>query len=279
MGAIQRAFDFAREHGHSCGPVDFLVGISEGHGVSAAALDPGQAQSLRVFAVLPDNPEEGAAYLHLQIQGGARLLAASLGQDLDVEHLLIAVLDQGEPGVLQTLSQAGLQPATVRRKVLAAIGAPADQPPISLPALAPAGSMDRPPLPVTELDARAWAVLSWRQDHLPLHRLGKGSDPEALYNLERDAALRVAQVLGLSDDQRYSLFSHHSSEVRQVVARERPELVRPLRVPRRRRRRGRRPFLRFTVGWGAWFRNRWVSIRDRWFRLRTIRHYRGCPQP
>ncbi len=276
LEAIRRAFDFAREHGHSCGPVDFLVGISAGHGASAAALDPGQGQSLRAFAVLPDDPEEGAAYLHLQAQDGARLLASSLGQALDAEHLLVAVLDQGAPGVLETLSQAGLEPDTVRRKVLAAIGAPADQPPIPLPALAPAGTMDRRPLPVTDLDARAWTVLRWRQDHLPLHRLGKGSGPEALYHLERDAALRVAQALGLGDDQRYSLLSHHSSKVEQVVASGRPELVRPRRVPRGRRRH---PYLRFTVGWGAWFRNRRVSIRDRWFRLRTIRHYRGCPQP
>jgi hypothetical protein len=28
-----------------------------------------------------------------------------------------------------------------------------------------------------------------------------------------------------------------------------------------------------------WFGNRQEGLRDRWFRLRTSRHYRGCPQP
>lgn len=41
----------------------------------------------------------------------------------------------------------------------------------------------------------------------------------------------------------------------------------------------RRGFLNVTVGWGVWFRNRQVGLRDRWFRLRTIRSYRGAPQP
>ena len=40
-----------------------------------------------------------------------------------------------------------------------------------------------------------------------------------------------------------------------------------------RRRRG------VTVGWATWFGNRQVGLRDRWFRLRTSWHYRGCPAP
>jgi hypothetical protein len=33
------------------------------------------------------------------------------------------------------------------------------------------------------------------------------------------------------------------------------------------------------VGWAMWFGNRQEGLRDRWLRLRTSRHYRGCPQP
>jgi hypothetical protein len=29
----------------------------------------------------------------------------------------------------------------------------------------------------------------------------------------------------------------------------------------------------------AWLGNRWVSVRDRWFRLRTLGSYRHAPQP
>jgi hypothetical protein len=44
-------------------------------------------------------------------------------------------------------------------------------------------------------------------------------------------------------------------------------------------RRPRRLRHGITVGWSAWFDNRRVSLRGRWFRLRTSRNYRGCPQP
>ena len=201
------------------------------------------------------------------------------------EHLLIALLDQGTPEVTQTLSRAGLDAAAVRQAALAVIGAAADQPPIPLPALAPAGTMDRPPLPFADLDARAWAALRWRQDHLPLSRLRRDTDWQALTHLERTAAWRLTARLGLDDDQRYSLICHHSDEVERRAAQGRPDLARR-RIPGRAaasmaiaRGRRRHRFLALTVGWATWFDNRRVGLRDRWFRLRTIRHYRGSPQP
>ena len=67
----------------------------------------------------------------------ALALAESRGERVGAEHLLIALLDQGMPGVAETLSRAGLEPATVRRVALAGIGAPADLPSLTMPALAP----------------------------------------------------------------------------------------------------------------------------------------------
>jgi urease accessory protein UreE len=58
-----------------------------------------------------------------------------------------------------------------------------------------------------------WTALRWRQDHLPVGRLRRPSDREALLHLERDEAWRVADRLALDDDQRFSLISHHASEV------------------------------------------------------------------
>jgi hypothetical protein len=173
LEAIRCGFQFAHELGgrHRCGPVHVLVGISEGHGAAAAALDPGDGRSLReVAAAAGDTLGDGAGYLLMQAQGAARSLAEARGEHLGAEHLLIALLDQASPGVLEALSRARLDPATVRRAALAAIGAAADEPPITLPALTAAGTMDRPPLPVTDLDGRAWTALRWRQDHLPLGR-------------------------------------------------------------------------------------------------------------
>jgi hypothetical protein len=274
LEAIGRGFRFAREQGRGCGPVDFLVGISEGPGPAAATLG---ASIRSVASGLGGMRAEGAGYLHMQAQGAAAALAAARGQRPAPEHLLVALLDQGTPEVLETLSQAGLDPAVLRRAALAAIGAPANEPPIPLPALTPAGTLDRPPLPVTDLNARAWAVLRWRQDHLPLGRLRRASDREALASLERATAWRLGQDLGLDDDQRHSLVHHHSDQVERLVAGSRPDLpprARP--TPRRRHRPGP---LSFTVGGAAWLRNRQVGLRDRWFWLRTARHYRGVPQP
>ncbi len=274
LEAIQRGFQFAREQGRGCGPVDFLVGISEGQGPAASAL----GLSVRAVASDPGGIRaEGAGYLHMQAQGAAVAFAATRGQSPVPEHLLIALLDQGTPEVVEMLSRAGLDPAVVRRAALAGIGAPADEPATPMPALTPAGTLDRPPLPVTDLNARAWTVLRWRQDHLPLGLLRRDSDREALANLERATAWRLGQDLGLDDDQRHSLVHHHSDQVERLLGQSRPDLPSRARpAPRRHRRPGP---LRFTAGWAVWFRNRQVSLRDRWFWLRTSRHYRGVPQP
>jgi hypothetical protein len=153
----------------------------------------------------------------------------------------------------------------------------------------PAGTLDRPALPVAELDPRACAVLRWRQDHLPIGRLHHRWDAGALIHLERDAVWRLSDRLGLDDDQRFSLMHHHEAAVDDAVRRARAEFARPggetagselrtLAFARMRRRR-RFPLLRLTTGWGAWLSNRRVQIWDRWFRLRTLDAYRAAPQP
>jgi hypothetical protein len=145
------------------------------------------------------------------------------------------------------------------------------------------------------LDGRAWDALRWRQDHLPVGKLHRPSDREALLHLERDAAWRVADRLAVDDDQRYSLISHHASAVQDRVQRARPDLPRPPSAPdraqaravalssrHRRRHRAMGPasaLTNVTVGWGVWFGNRRAGLRDRWFRLRTSASYRGAPQP
>ena len=226
----------------------------------------------------------------MQAQSAAMALAESRGEPVGAEHLLIALIDQGTRPVLEALSRAGLDAGTVRHAAATAIGAPG-LPPIELPARTPAGTLDRAPLPVSDLDERAWTALRWRQDHLPVGRLHRPSDREALLHLERNEAWRVADRLALDDDQRYSLISHHASEVGRRVERARPDLpktpsardraqARAVALSRRHRRRPGRTFAlrNVTVGWGTWFDNRRVGLRDRWFRLRTTSSYRGAPQ-
>ena len=290
LDAVTRGFRLARAMGRGCGPVDFLVGISEGEGAAAAALRPGPGRSLRaVVAGAGGALGDGEGFRHMQAQEAATSLAAALAQGPAPEHLLIALIDQGTAEVLEALNRAGLDPAAVRRTALAALGAPADQPPVAMPALTPAGTLDRPPLAVSDLDARAWRVLRWRQDHLPLDRLRRVSDREALSHLERGAAWRLARQLGLDDGQCHSLDWHHSAEVERRASRARPDLAGPQRAPGRtvgapglmyiHRWHRRHGLLNVTVGWGVWLHNRQVGLRDRWFRLRTIPDYRGSPKP
>jgi Clp amino terminal domain, pathogenicity island component len=306
LEAIQRGFGFAHEIGQPCGPVHLLVGVAEGDGPAAGALDPGQGRSLRAAVTTNSetqatgvgrSPYGGLSHLHMQAQGAAMSLAESRNEPVKAEHLLIALLDQGTSPVLDALRHAGLDADSVRRAAATAIGAPG-LPPIELPALAAAGTMDRAALPVSELNGRAWDALRWRQEHLPVGRLRRPSDREALLHLERDEAWRLADRLSVDDDQRYSLVSHHASEVGTRVARARPDLpgapsprdraqaraTALSRRHRRHRRQGRSGSVSFTlrnvtVGWGVWFGNRRVGLRDRWFRLRTINSYRGAPQP
>jgi hypothetical protein len=290
LEAIRQGFNFAREVGSGCRPVHFLVGIAAGDGAAAGALSPGEGVSLRDAVVSASSGAmSSAGYLHMQVQEAARSFAADRHQQPSPEHLLVALIDQGDPEVLTALSLAGLDRGRVRRAALIAVGATGDEPAIAIPAPTPAGTLDRPPLPTDQLDSRAWTVLRWRQDHLPLHRVRGASDAQALSHLERSAVWQLADQLQLDEDQRYSLTHHHVREVERRAGIDRPARAGAGRGPgtlpvaaalTRSRPRHRHPaLLNVTVGWAAWLGNRRVSVRDRWFRLRTAGDYRDSPQP
>lgn len=135
LEAVRRAFQFARDMHHGCGPADFLVGIAGGDGPAATAL--GRGPTLRAAAtaatVAAGRAGAGAGHLHMQAQQAALSLAQALNQPPDAGHLLIALIDQGTPEVVRTLAEAGLDPAEVRRSTLAGIGASPDHPPLTMP--------------------------------------------------------------------------------------------------------------------------------------------------
>src|SRR2546430_2072520 len=68
--AMHSAFEFAHELYREPSPVHFLVGISEGDGPAAEALQPGAPVSLRDAAIASFVPRIG--YLHVQAQGGGQ---------------------------------------------------------------------------------------------------------------------------------------------------------------------------------------------------------------
>lgn len=277
LRALHRGFEFAAAVRQRCGPVHLLVGLAEGEGPAASAL--AADRTLREVVSGRDQPPAAATALHMQAQEAARTLAGRLGQALRPEHLLIALLDQARPEVLDVLAQAGIDAAGARAVAVAAIGASVAT--LPMPSLTPAGTLDRPPLSPADLDERALAELRWRQDHLPLDMLRGPGDVAALRNLEARAAWKAGS--GLDDDQRHSLLAHHLGEVRVRVERAKPELAGPGRrralpgAGRRRRRRLRR-LLSFATGWRVWLGNRQVSLRDKWFWLRTRRYYQHAPR-
>jgi hypothetical protein len=289
--AVHRAFALASGFGCKCGPAHLLVGLSEGNGPLAAALSPDEMSLESVITAADGEPGGGATYVNVQAQQGARQLAESRGEAVRAEHLAIVLVDQAAPDTIGLLARGGIEARSVRRIALAGIGAPSDLPEVPLPGFIPAGTLDRPPLPVAELDPRAWSALRWRQDHLPLRHLRQQRDWASLQHLEAKTAWRVASRLRLDDDQRYSLYRQHSEHVEARVAQARPDIV-PQRedqpngsgvhtvfiggrlAPRLRRRW----IPSFTIGWGTWFSNRWVGLRDKWFWLRTLSAYRGAPR-
>lgn len=291
LGVLRHAFQIAGATGECCRPAHLLSALSLEHGPIGYAL--GALKPDAVHAAI-DGPARGgsAGYLVMQTQQAARQLAAERSEPASPGHLLLAVIDQGEPEAMTLLDDAGIDVDVLRQLALRTLGAPSDLPPIRMPELAPAGTMGRPPLPVEALDPRAWAALEWRQRHLPLHRVRRRSQYHALCQLESRASWRIASRLGLDDDQRYSLAFRHRDRVDRLVAQASPGLVE--RQPRgntahqtatlvhvaagsSRRARLRRVRFRFPTGWRTWFSNRRVGLRNRWFCLRTARSYKGAP--
>ncbi len=187
--AIGRGFQFAHELGQQCSPVHLLVGLAECADAAAIGLVADEGPPVReVVETDADRFRRSAGYLQAQAQGGAERLARVRRQPVGPAHLLIALIDQASAEVLQALRLAGTGPARARLAALGAIGAPLDLPPVELPALVPAGTMDRPPLPLASLDQRAWAALCWRQARLPIARVRRRSDWWSLSHLEHRAA-------------------------------------------------------------------------------------------
>jgi Clp amino terminal domain, pathogenicity island component len=283
---IHRAFLIAAEHGELCRPIHILAALAETHGPISDALNMnGDTSLLPKLADPPTVHGGGASYLAMQTQQAASQLASGRDETVGAEHLLVAVIDQREPEAMAALSQGGLDSGALRHVAVTILGA-ADLPVIVMPPLTPAGTVDRPPLPVDQLDPRAWSVLRWRQEHLPLRHVRGPNDWGALSHLEHQAAWRIADRLGVDDDQRYSLSAQHYREVDRRAHEAKPAVFETIEQAAERNhgqeiqrlRRSRPKILpNFMVGWPTWFANRRAGLRDKRFWLLTRSAYRGQP--
>lgn len=270
---VRGAFTLASRSDGRCRPVHLLYALADTESAIGKSLS-----ELRQDTSSTARASSGATstYVFGQTQRAAADFAAGRSEPLDAPHLLIALLDQHDAEVDDALTIACIDAPALRRTALTLLGAPTGMPAIAMPPLTPAGTMDRPALDMAQLDPRAWRVLTWRQDHLPLGRIQRSWHADALCWTEQRAAWRIADQAGADDDQRYSLLNHHEHEVDLRLARVRRD-DHPVAVMSGFVRQRRRRWLGFTIGWGTWFRNRQVGVRDRWFEFRTRSAYRGQP--
>lgn len=285
---IFRAFTIAAATDELCRPIHLLAALREiESSVSTALISSGP------LLYSPPHPPRrqggGSSFLAMQTQQAARQLASERNEKMNPAHLLLALVDQGDAEALDALAAAELDLGGVRRAALDALGAPADLPPIAMPTLTPAGTVDRPLLAVEDLNHRAWSALCWRQDHLPLHKIKRRSHYDALKHLEHRAVWHLSSKLKVDDDQRYSLMRHHFERVERRACEAKPEFVQMRSAQQQgptvisfgfdQRRLWRLSrWLKFAVGWGTWFGNRLVGLRNRLFHLRTLGHFRQAPQ-
>jgi len=287
---LRAAFRLAHTSGGPLRPEYILVAIAEGDGAAAEALQCSVPGGIRSVAFGDWGSAHGSPIaFHMQVQGAANDWSLGRGEDTTPEHLLVALIDQGNPGVVRALGAAHLDATVVRRRVLEAMGASPNTDPIAMPLFTAAGCGDRPPLPVDELPQDVWTALQQRQERLPLRRLHRRWHSGSLYHVERRAAWRLASRHGADLDQCHSLVHHHNHEVQRRMADAAPDLVQ-VHHPRSwtggapvpvlmRKRTWRTQTLRWMFsGWGCWFQNRVVSIRTAWFKATTLHYYWRKPK-
>ncbi len=122
MAAVRAGFALSHELNRATGPVHFLAGIAQGEGPAAEALRITPRMSVRAAAATCAVPDDGSMWPHLQAQQTARAWADSRSEQVQPEHLLVALLDQNAPDVREALQLTGIDARSVRREVLQAIG-------------------------------------------------------------------------------------------------------------------------------------------------------------
>jgi hypothetical protein len=267
---IMTAFELGQSSG-LVGPLHLLVALSEDEGAAAALLRPaGVTGGLRGIVLADREPMGNSAmsdFRAVQVMGSAQQWAAADNAPVTPEHLLVAVAEQADPDVVAACAANRIDLSGARQRALEALHWS------SVPPLAPAtpaGTMDRPPLPLGSLPEAVWAELLDRQRRLPIRRLRHPWQAYALFHNEQRMAWRIVGRNDVSDDQRYSLLHYHYDTVKRLAAEAVPEILPPpgprsgfltaADLPRRRR-------YGLPIGWACWFGNRRAGLRDRWFRL------------
>jgi len=270
-------------------PAHLVVALSEGQGSCARLLRvPNVPRALRTAAFGELGPMGNGArsdWRSITLMSSAEQWAAAAGREATTAHLLIAIAEQADPDVIAACHAAGVDLGRARTGALNELGWNGERIP-ALQCPIPAGTMDRPPLPIDELPVGAWADLQDRLPRLPFARIRHTWQWGTLRGIEGDAAWRVADRHHVSDDARYSLSHHHSDAVDRRGAEAIPDVVSLARseyedeyelmfsrpfgeyITLRLGSRTHRMASPLPGGWLTWFGNRRAGIRYKWHRLR-----------
>ncbi len=212
------------------------------------------------------------------------------------EHLLLGLLAATGSTAAQVVQRAGTSVDDIRDRLLATmdpvsveISPECRRDPASSTCRRAGSASGLRPIspPRSDLDHRAWQLLRWRQDHLPLDRVRGPSDWLALQHLEERAATRIVNRLKIEARHGYGLMAYHQLEVELLTAQAAPDCWatwtrRQLRPPPE---SGPVP----TTWWArhvpatpdrfrSWISRRWSHVRDLRFAILTRRSYRGGPK-
>lgn len=273
--ALRRAADLAHRSG-AVTPAHLLAAVLEVSGPLREVATWAHAPLLQPAGKGQSHDEVPVHYDMLAHQAidSAAAWAARRGAKATPEDLLIVLMDQHSPSVVAALARMGPESERLRRAALLTLGLPEGYGPVTLEPLKPMAAHDRPPLGLDELPAGVWAEAEQRHGRLPLRRIRRLSDWQAVAINEQRAALKIAAGMSLSPDETYSLLHHHMRAVERLAARAAPSIVTRSAETTGKgdgHGSGHRPGI-IPVSRAAWTADRRLALKVAWFRWTSQRY-------
>ncbi len=139
------------------------------------------------------------------MQRAAKAFADARDETLCAEHVLLALLDQGNIEVRTAMRQSGINPRLARCEAAAALGIPGNLSVLPMPALPAFGTCGRRPLPLSEISPEATRVLQYRLSAIDVDQFRRPWQVRAMLRMESRAVQRILNSFALGADQYFSV--------------------------------------------------------------------------